>query len=383
VVSNAPSRTATVRLQKENGLPRSQPADERAPRQRRTRLSEPAKGAAHDAATADKDRQKRAPLLSGVNKMNAATVWKFMQKVVNDNRPEPAVLTIESFAHYLMQAFTFEDEEQAGQYLEYHAADLVSMMQQKRRRTYEWTELPVYDELLEAKLPAAIKRRMAAVQLQRRVQPLQDESDDEISSADSDSSEEQVMDKAQIQHITKSSLRPKSGSKFSGKGAGRRGKGVQNRASSDADEDGEPMDVDTPSKRKSDDGNENHTPPKKRFTRSQGDQDPELRDVEFAWQQAKSTGIPIRRKSQQNDRFVNGDGPNLRLSIVSDPIFSTSATDPGDVWTCTHPGCLHKVYGASNYISKDLIKEHIDEHKPDEKIDLILTEENRTHLPVR
>jgi hypothetical protein len=306
-----------------------------------------------------------------------------MQKVVNDNRPEPAAMTIESFAHFLMQSFTFEDEEQAGHYLEYLAADLVTMMQQKRRRTYEWTELPIYDELLEARLPVALRRKMAGVELEGRAQPLQDESDDDVSSMDSESSEERVMDEEQMQHHTKSSLRPKSASKFSGKGAGRRGKGVQRGTSPGSDEDGGPMDLDSPSKRKSINGDENHTPPKKRFTRSQGDQDPELEDIEFAWQQAKSTGLPIRRKSQQREKFVNGDSSTLRPSLISEPILSTTATNPGDVWTCPHAGCLHKVYGASKEDSEDLIKEHLDEHKSDDKIDLILSEETRTHLPVR
>jgi hypothetical protein len=326
-----------------------------------------------------------------MNKMKATTIWKFLQKVVNDHRPEPAALTIESFAHFLMQSFTFEDEEQAGKYLEYLAPDLVCMMQQKRRRTYEWTELPIYDELLEAKLSAAFKRKLAGVELKRRTQPLQDDEDDdeddddEISSVDSSEEEELVMDEEQMQHHTKSSLRPKSGSKFSGKGAGRRGKGIGNRGVVHIDEDGDSMDVDTPSKRKSIDGNEEDIPAKKRFTRSQGDQDPELEDLEFAWQQAKSTGLPIRHKSEQHQRSSNGNstGRGLRPSIVSEPIFNPTATDPGDIWTCTYAGCLHRVYGASDEDSKDLIKEHLDEHKSDDKIGLILSEENRTQLPVR
>jgi hypothetical protein len=379
---------AIPRTQKESVVSHSQSHDDPAPRTRRTRHSEPAKEveASNSKSKTSKDKHKSVQLLSAVNKMKATTVWKYMQKVVNDQRPEPATMTIESFAHYFMQAFTFEDEEQAGQYLEYLAPDIVSMMQQKRRRTYEWTELPIYEELLDAKPSAAVKRKMAGVELEKRAQPLQDEEDeedeeeDEISSVDSDSSEEQIMDEEQMQHQTRSALRPKSGSKFSGKGAGRKGKGLER-----ASEDGEPMEVDTPSKRKSINGDkdEEDTPPKRRFTRSQGNQDPELEDLEFAWQQSKSTGIPIRRKSQQHQRSVNGDGPDIRPTVVSMPIISTEATDSGDVWTCPHPGCLHKVYGASDDDSKDLIEEHLDEHKSNDKIDLILSETSRTHLPVR
>lgn len=369
--------SATSRLRKEASVSSLHRPSSR----NRTRPSDIGKEKATVAPSRSRDKSKRASLPSEMNKAKAIVLWKFMQKVVNETRPEPTTLTIEIFSHYLMQTFTFEDEEEAAHFLQYLSADLVSMMQQKRRRTYEWPELPIYDELLEAKLSAATKRKMAAVELERRAQPLRDEADEEISSVDSESSEEQVADEEDMHH-TKSGLRPKSGSKFSGKGANRgKGKGPQTDGANDDDGSAEPMDIDRPNKRKTPSEEDEHdSPPKKRFTRSQGDEDPELEDLEFAWQQAKSTGIPIRRKSTQ---YLNGEASATRLMVVSEPIFNTEATDSGDVWTCTHAGCLHKVYGASETTSKDLIKEHLDEHKSNSKIDLILSEETRTHLPVR
>ncbi|KAF2432444.1 hypothetical protein EJ08DRAFT_732527 [Tothia fuscella] len=389
----APVRPVAARIQRERPVVASRPQleDERPTRSRRELGRPPGRSRKEEATTSktrEKERPKPPPLVSKVNRANAITVWKFLQKVVNEHRPDPGVITIETFAHYLMQAFTFEDEEEAAIYLQYIAADLVSMMQLKRRRNYEWPELQVYDELLEAKLTPAQKRKMAAVILEKRKQPLVDEDDEDISNVDSDSSEEEVMDEEEMAaHHTKSGLRPKSGSKFSGKGASGKGKGkgkapTLSVTGDDGDEDGDPMDIDTPSKRKSFSGEEESTkgtPPKKRFTRSQGDQDPELEDLEFAWQQAKSTGIPIRRKEQEHP---NGEKVKIRHTIVAEPVFSAEPTGPRDVWTCPHSGCLHKVYGACEEEGVELIWEHRDEHRRNDKIDLILSEEGRTHLPV-
>jgi hypothetical protein len=387
---SAPIRTVTTRIQKESAPSRSQSGDERPlPRSRRLRGAETAIAVESVPKSKTTTRQKEASLPSKVNKANAIIVWKFLQKVVNNNQPEPTAMSIEAFAHYLYQSFTFEDEEEAATYLLYLAVELVSMMQQKRRRSYEWPELPVYDELLEAELTPAQRRKMAGVVLERRTHPLSadDDDDEEISSVDSDSAEEEVMNEDEMAHHRKSGLRPKSGSKFSGKGAGRKGKGKgpQNRLAKDADEDNEAMDVDASSKRKSSSEDDQDTPPKKRFTRSQGDQDPELEDLEFAWQQAKSIGIPFRRKAKDRPLVDDDDeeGEEIRLAVVATPIISTEPNDPGDVWTCTHQGCLHKVYGASEDDGKELILEHLDEHTRNQAIDLILSERGRTHLPVR
>jgi hypothetical protein len=312
-----------------------------------------------------------------VNKQKAKIIWKFMQKTVNDNNPSPSAVTVDLFASFLMRYFAFGDEDQARYYLQYLAPELISLMQEKRRRTYEWAELPIYDDLIEAKLPSATKRKMAAVELERRTQPLPDESD-EASSGASESSEEEILTEEQMQHRSMSGLRPKSSSKFSGKGRGKKGKGPQKVTITEEEEEEDAMDVDTPIKRKSSDEDSTGDYPSKRFTRSQGNEDPELEDLEFEIQQAKSTGLPIRRKAS---RSTNSDTITVRPIILSEPIFSTEATDPGDIWKCPHDGCVHKVYGASE--NGELIKEHLAEHKEKDKISLIRSEENRTHLPVR
>lgn len=299
-----------------------------------------------------------------------------MQKTVNSSRPSQADITLDRFAHSLVQFYTFEDEDRATEFLQVFAADLIPLMQAKRRRAYEWTNLPIYDDLVESKPTAAAKRRVAAMELELRAHPLSDE--EEASSDESESSEEEVLDESENHH-SMSVLRPKSGTKFFGKAASRKGKGKapQRDDSEPPDDDTEVMDIETPSKRKSvsEDDEEEEAHPRKRFTRSQGDHDQELEDLEFEAQQAKSTGLPLRKKSQSND--VN---PTVAAPVVvSEPIFTTRAQEPGDVWTCPREGCLHKVYGASN--NGTLIKEHHLEH--DEVFKFVRSEENRTNLPVR
>ncbi|QDS77446.1 hypothetical protein FKW77_006836 [Venturia effusa] len=339
---------------------------------RRSRLTE-AEEVAATRSRETRNSQHRGPLLSEVNKSKARDLWKFMQKTVNNSQPSAADVTLDRFAHLLVQFYTFEDVDSATEFLQVLAADLVPLMQAKRRRAYAWTDLPIYDDLLECKPTAAAKRRVAAMDLEPRAHPLSD--DEEIPSAESES-EEEVLDDSEIHH-SMSVLRPKSGTKFSGKGASRKGKGKapQRDDSEPQDDEAEIMEVDTPSKRKSvSEDEEEESPPRKRFTRSQGDHDQELEDLEFEAQQAKSTGIPLRKKSQSSDSRPAVAAP----VIVSEPIFTTRAQEPGDVWTCPREGCLHKVYGASD--NRELIKEHHLEH--DEIFNLVKSEENRTHLPV-
>ncbi|KIW03830.1 uncharacterized protein PV09_05129 [Verruconis gallopava] len=349
--------------------------------------------------------QIESPLLSEMNKARAREVWKFMQRKSNETLPEIAEMTIETFARFLLQEYEFQDEKEAQYFLKFLAPDLAGMMSIRRNRTYDpWTELPVYDELIEAKLPPRIKSRIACLKLQKRHTPLPDQ-DDETDVSDESSSEESVIDKEEARDRKReaarrriSALRPKSGGQYSGKAAKRKGK---EKATSTGDEeeemlggneyiDEDAMDVDTPSKRKSlsedEDDDEEPEYPNKRFTRSQGTLDPELEDLEFAIQQARSTAIPIRRKLSRPTEPPSRDGDTNHRSqdiiLVSEPVHSTDANAPGDVWSCPYAGCMHKVYGASEYENKDLIREHLLDHKERDRVDVIRDEETMTRLPV-
>ena len=314
-------------------------------------------------------------------------------------------MTIETFGRFLHQEYEFQDEKEAQYFLKYLAPDLAAMMSIPRNRSYDpWTELPVYDELMEAKVPPQIKGRIAAIQLQKRDNPLPGLPEDSEPS-DEDSSEESVIDKEEASRRKKeasrrriSALRPKSGSKYSGKAAKRKGKEKliepEDEEMLDAEaeehESEDVMSVDTPSKRKSmsdeddDEEDEAEAPeyPNKRFTRSRGDVDPELEDLEFAVQQARSTNLPVRRKPSIPQTNGQRTASETRVALISEPAMATDANAPGDIWNCPHAGCVHKVYGASEFSSKELIKEHLIDHKEKDRVDLVKDEENMTQLPV-
>jgi hypothetical protein len=419
-----PARRTTTRTQTKEASSRAESVDTMP--KKATRSTEPpqappaapAQTAAKKISRPRKASQQReasqAPLLSEMDKTRARDVWKFMQRKTNDTLPEIAEMTIETFARFLFQEYQFQDEKEAQYFLKHLAPDLVGMMSIRRNRSYDpWTELPVYDELMEAKVPPRVKAQIAAIKLQKREIPLPGADDDESEASDEDSSEESVMDKEEATNRKReasrrriSALRPKSGSKYSGKATKRKGKERAVTPEEDEemmDADGnvydateeDAMSVDTPTKRKSmpDDDDEDDEEeeeeeevpeyPNKRFTRSRGDVDPELRDLEFEVQQAKSTNLPVRRKL--SIPTTNGHASSesqSRMALVSEPAPFTDANAPGDMWNCPNAGCVHKVYGASEFASKELIREHLLDHKEKDRVDLIKDEENMTHLPV-
>ena len=408
-----PARTAATRSSAREVSSRTRSADPPLPK-RATRSTEPPPAAAAPSQAAKKlgrprkasaKSETKVPLLSEVDKSRAREVWKFMQKKSNDALPDVSEMTIETFGRFLHQEYEFQDEKEAQYFLKYLAPDLAAMMSIPRNRSYDpWTELPVYDELMEAKVPPQIKGRIAAIQLQKRDNPLPGLPEDSEPS-DEDSSEESVIDKEEASRRKKeasrrriSALRPKSGSKYSGKAAKRKGKEKliepEDEEMLDAEaeehESEDVMSVDTPSKRKSmsdeddDEEDEAEAPeyPNKRFTRSRGDVDPELEDLEFAVQQARSTNLPVRRKPSIPQTNGQRTASETRVALISEPAMATDANAPGDIWNCPHAGCVHKVYGASEFSSKELIKEHLIDHKEKDRVDLVKDEENMTQLPV-
>ena len=74
----------------------------------------------------------------------------------------------------------------------------------------------------------------------------------------------------------------------------------------------------------------------------------------------------------------------LELRVVEYDLPSTEPQGPGDLWTCTFEGCLHRVHEASHSDGKTRIMEHFKTHatQAQEKIDLALNE-SRPYLPVK
>lgn len=73
----------------------------------------------------------------------------------------------------------------------------------------------------------------------------------------------------------------------------------------------------------------------------------------------------------------------LELRVVEYDLPSAEPQGPGDLWTCTFEGCLHRVHEASRPDGKARIMEHFKTHatQAQEKIDLALNE-SRPYLPV-
>ena len=56
-----------------------------------------------------------------------------------------------------------------------------------------------------------------------------------------------------------------------------------------------------------------------------------------------------------------GQGASIRLDEEH-----LAPTDEGDVWSCPLDGCMHRVYAASEYGSRSLIKDHYRQHGEDD-----------------
>lgn len=69
--------------------------------------------------------------------------------------------------------------------------------------------------------------------------------------------------------------------------------------------------------------------------------------------------------------------------IKEEPLPSYKPQGPGDTWTCTFDGCIHRIYGATAPASRELIKEHYRGHavSAQAQMDLVYKEE-RPYLPV-
>lgn len=74
----------------------------------------------------------------------------------------------------------------------------------------------------------------------------------------------------------------------------------------------------------------------------------------------------------------------LELKVVGYDLPSTEPQGPGDLWTCTFEGCVHRIHEASKPDGKVRIMEHFKTHatQAQDKIDLALNE-SRPYLPVK
>ncbi|OJD30598.1 uncharacterized protein BKCO1_5800028 [Diplodia corticola] len=323
-----------------------------------------------------KIKKPGAPPKKDDNWWEAKVIWEMMQKVQIQGLLAPHNMTVRNFAKVMVRKFEVDDENPAGDYIRAHASNLMYMMAHKRKPAVQWTEQPIYTELSQTKLSSSALRKASELAIRRRKDPLSDPEPELVHQmAEQDSSSEDIPAPAprRGRKARHSLLRPKS-SKYSGKGMTRSGKSYHRSSGDESEEDTDGAEVTSPPKRKIE-ADEENTRRKRQSSRShiQGLSPPESDDE-------RKESLPLRWKTPQSSRATPGFAP----SIMSEAAVSVEANSPGDVWRCTHDGCVHKVYGASLDESQVLIAEHLDEHdaRRKEAVSLARSEELRSNLPV-
>lgn len=270
------------------------------------------------------------------------------------------------------------------------------MQHPKRRRSSHFVQEPIFEELASIQLPAATVRKVSQMQLRPRKVPLRTEPSGDESGTPSSSSDETPRRPYHAHKGKSSVLRPKS-SKAAGKGrGGKRGKTNSStpfdkdldEILSDDDEilsdDGEPMELSSPSKRKSPDDHSLINPRKRAASCSHSlnspPSSPSSSDTE-----ASSDPLPLRWKQNVSAKSTKSTSPTFLPSIISTSLPSFATNAPGDSFICTFDGCAHKIFGASTASGKAFIKEHFEEHtaRRQEQLELVISEEQRSRLPVR
>ncbi|EKG15623.1 hypothetical protein MPH_07058 [Macrophomina phaseolina MS6] len=313
------------------------------------------------------------------NWWEAKVVWEMMQKVQIQGLLAPKNMTVENFGKVMVRKYEVDDAELAADYIRAHASNLMYMMAHKRKPAVKWTEQPVYAELSQVKLSASVLRKASELEIRRRRDPLPDpepELGHQLMDQDSSSEDVPVPAPRRGRKPRHSLLRPKGG-KYSGKGATRSGK-TYHRSSGDEDDGTDAQEVALPPKRKTEAEDENNR--RKRQTSRSHIQHPFLAVSPPESGDERKATLPLRWKTPQSQRATPGFAP----TIISEAAATADANSPGDIWRCTHDGCVRKVYGASLDESQVLIAEHLDEHdaKRKEAVELARSEELRSNLPV-
>jgi hypothetical protein len=369
------------------------------------------------------------------NWWEAATLFEFMQKVVNQRvlRPGRNQITLERVAQLVVRRYEIEELETAQNVLLVHASNLCYMMDHPRRKNVRFfAEEPIYRELAAGhSLPAAEQRRVEGVELK----PRRDHAtlkDEEVESSDTLSEEEEIRTPVRRPPGRRrrgrlSVLRPTS-SKFSGKsksinrkeGSAGKGKapvraadlsdnsetqGDQETADSDDDdededdEDDDDMDIDTPTqalspgreKRKLEETDTDEQEEKTRRKRTGASITPESPptseddDTEAA---LANGAVPLRYRPTHNGSASRPESSHTKAgltpSLISTPLPTYEPNGPRDSWICNFDGCTQRIYGCSKEIGRRLITEHLEDHaKGREKVVGILwREQDKLHLPV-
>jgi hypothetical protein len=336
------------------------------------------------------------------NWWEAAAIFEFIQKAVNQRAVHVGHVTLDKVARLLVKRYQIDEDEMAKNVLLVHASNLCYMIDHPRRKSLEaYRREPIYGELAAGhSLSAADIRRAESVELRPRKDhgTLKDEISSESESSSSIETPQRRPPRMKKGRL--SVLRPKS-SKFTGKGKSVKrgkwkGKSPQPRTSPDS-EDEELQNFD------SDSGDEIDTPTQ---ALSPGKRKHVVDVVDLtSRKRAASTSLesepqsPPTSSSDDNDanteplplRWRPGNAPLKPMSpalippIVSSPLPTYTPNGPRDSWICTFDGCSQKVYGASTEFGQSLIKEHFVDHANGrhKEVNILMNEEQKLRLPVK
>lgn len=358
----------------------------------------------------------------------AKRVWKHMLKLTKgpNGRTNTGAGTLATFADKFYVRYNFETKDDSADYMRALAPQLLPLLAKTTRETWgaaKFFELPIYEELKSAKLPAVTKKRMLLHEMEENrgvvmwgrveenVQEKKGLERVEKGEVDESGSEEEGGEETTSVQRPKSALRPK-GSKFADKGRGKRAKSKFYRNSlpvedeqaeeeaggsgeDEAEEDSVMEDVSSPSKRKGEDVDIDTRLRKRAASgshdiegiQSDDDEDDAAASGSDSEVNAASTALPLRRKPEAPMPVSNGGRQTSRSEshmrdtrsqpqppipvspppIVSETIPRREPNGPEDTWTCGVDGCVHKVYGVDKDLGKRLVKEHIAEHEGQRK----------------
>jgi hypothetical protein len=297
-----------------------------------------------------KDSPKDPITLLQHQKDDAAALWKFLERVINQTPPYR--LTLVTFADELHRNFVFESPKQARTYIYYQSENILSYMNE-RRRSKQWNGSPMYKELLESDITKASKGRMAKLPLKTREYALVKALTKDGVEYPSSSDEETVP-----RHRTKSSLRPKAGKKS------KYYKGKEPVLGKRKDPDQESDISSRASKR---------------------------RAISLDVSERSSQSAPSSETVISTDRFEIQwqQEPSLEeppISISKELEIDPEANAPGDVWECPSFGCMEVIYGASDNLGRSLVEDHIEQHRNYEagnQLDIVMREMGKCNMPVR
>lgn len=161
------------------------------------------------------------------NWWEAAAMFEFMQKAVNQGAMRVGHVTIERLAKLMVKRYEIEDTWIATNVILVHASNLCYMMDHPRRKNIQFfAQEPIYEELsADRNLSAADIRRAQCIELKPRKDhaTLKTEASEESDSSSSAATPPQRRHRSKKGRL--SVLRPKS-SKYSGKGKSiKKGKG--------------------------------------------------------------------------------------------------------------------------------------------------------------